>query len=182
MKTINLYTGKEILAMENKEATERVMDELTYDYQVCATEFYFKELRDTLNAFAEKFNTKLIDWSFSVDGGSCENYGTFDIESFTELTNHEKNDAIKQYNGLDMENDCPLTGVYTDGYVYDYISKNFEDGLTFNNIVKILKKLPTTIIREFSKNEFENSMNIEVLLEMPIADEEIFDENGYKIF
>ena len=172
--TTTYYTFEELQALGNEQATktakayiqEQLIDDLLH--------FRFDEFKDSVRAFGEIFNCNLTDWSYHPYD---RNYIVLDVDNYKYTTNEAKNDAIAEYNILNKD-DCPLTGVYTDEYIFDAVKAIAGAKLTFNDATKVLKDACNMALYEYNKDEVNSLDDMECITEYADANELYFDKDG----
>ena len=172
--TTTYYTFEELQALGNEQATNKAKEYIQEQLIDNAVHFHFEEFKDSVKAFGEIFNCNLTDWSYAPYD---RNYIMLDVESYDALTNQDKNDAIAEYNNLDKD-DCPLTGVYTDAYIFDAVKAIAGSKLTFNDATKVLKDACNMALYEFSKDEESLLDDMECIADHAGANELYFDKDG----
>lgn len=172
--TTTYYTFEELQALGNENATEKAKEYIQEQLIDNLIYFYFNEFKDSVKAFGEIFDCNLTDWSYHPYD---RNYIMLDIESYSDLTNQDKNDAIAEYNAINKD-DCPLTGVYTDAYIFDAVKAIAGKKLTFNDATKVLKDACDMALYEFNKDEVNSLDDMERIADYANANELYFDKDG----
>ncbi len=172
--TTTYYTFEELQALGNDQATEKAKEYIQEQLTDNLVYYYFEEFKDSVKAFGEIFNCNLTDWSYAPYD---RNYIMLGIESYGDLTNEEKNDAIAEYNNLDKDN-CSLTGVYTDFYIFDAVKAIAGKKLTFNDATKVLKDACNMALYEFDEDEVSSLDDMERITDYADANDLYFDKDG----
>ena len=90
MKTItkqfNVYSLEELKAVDI-EAYEDAMDNVREAYTDTQIDFFYKDMEETMKAFADTFNISLTDYSFTIYHNS---YVNVNIDDYMDLDNGEK--------------------------------------------------------------------------------------------
>lgn len=165
--TTNIYNNKEIyeISKTNKEVREN-LEKRFIEHKNFSFELDCYEIKNTIEKVAQMFNCSIGRYEIPAlsDSGYSKAYMFLDTEGYNDLTNWDKNKAIKELQESDLEG-CSLTGVCYDVYVLDYI-KTLEGGkVTFNNATKFLHEFPSYIFNQVLKDELEYVLSEEGLAE-----------------
>lgn len=159
MKTIkkqfNVYSLEELKALDT-EAYEVAIQNVREDYTENQITFFYQDMEETMQEFADTFNISIIDYSFGIYHNS---YVNVNIDDYMDLDNGDKKDLVKKANNLKNE-DCPFTGIHTDLYITDYFKEN---EVTYNDLHKHLEDVLHVAVRNFTndlENELEDDTNI----------------------
>lgn len=174
MKTItkqfNVYSLEELKAVDT-EAYDVAMQNIREAYTDTQIDFFYQDMEETMQAFADTFNISLTDYSFGIYHNS---YVNVDTDDYMDLDNGEKKDLVKKANNL-KNKDCPFTGIHTDLYITDYFKEN---EVTYNDLHKHLYDVLHIAVRNFMndlENDIEDDTNI---LEFGINEDIEFLEDG----
>ena len=174
MKTItkqfNVYSLEELKAVDT-EAYEDAINNVREDYTETQIDFFYQDMEETMQAFAEAFNISIRDYSFGVYHNS---YVNVDTDDYMDLDNEEKNKLVRKANNLQDE-DCPFTGIHTDIYITDYFKEN---EVTYNDLHNHLEDVLDVAVRNFIndlEDDLEDDKNI---LEYTINEDLKFLEDG----
>lgn len=168
------YTFEELQALGNVQAIEKAKEYIQEQLIDDLLHFYFEEFKKSVEAFGKIFNCSLTSWSYAPYD---RNYIKLDVDSYSDLTNQKKNDAITEYNSLDKEN-CSLTGVYTDFYIFDAVKYIAGNKLTFNDVTKVLKDACDMALYEYDNDEVNSLDDMERIAEHAESNELYFDKDG----
>lgn len=168
--TFNVYEIEELEAVDT-QAYEEAIQNVREDYTDTQIDFFYQDMKETMQEFADTFNISIRDYSFGVYHNS---YVNVDIDDYMELDNTEKKGLVKKANNLKNE-DCPFTGIHTDLYITDYFKEN---EVTYNDLHKHLEDVLHIAVRSFMndlEDDLEDDRNI---LEYAINEEFEFLEDG----
>lgn len=174
MKTIkkqfNVYSLEELKALDT-EAYEVAIQNVREDYTETQIDFFYQDMEETMQEFADTFNISITDYSFGVYHNS---YVNVNIDDYMDLDNGEKKDLVKKANSLQYE-DCSFTGVTTDEYITDYFKEN---EVTYNDLHKHLEDVLHVAVRNFM-NDLENDLEDDTnILDYAINEDLKFLEDG----
>ena len=168
--TFNVYEVEELEAVDT-QAYEVAMQNVREEYSENQIVFFYQDMEETMQEFADTFNISITNYSFGVYHNS---YVNVNIDDYMDLENDEKNELVKKANNLKNE-DCPFTGIHTDLYITDYFKEN---EVTYNDLHKHLEDVLDVAVRNFM-NDLENDLEDDTnILEYAINEEFEFLEDG----
>ena len=141
--TIELYTATEMLLMDDMEAVDNVTEKLQDDYLTDVNNFYLDEFIHSMEAVLEGVGVSDNGYTFDYNLHSSYSYFNIDMDEYGELTNDEKKEAVEFLESIRQSEDkaLQLTGVYYDLMIRDAIQDLAPNGVTFNNMTKVLSEL-----------------------------------------
>lgn len=143
-KTINTFTIQELQGDSQDKAINTVVEHM-------ADEFYEQdvvELYGTLGFFAYDLGIELTDYRVDLYNPSYT-YANFDLNQLSDTSNQFKNDMVSKINERmdDCYYDkCYLTGVMYDSLIHDYFASNYPNGITYNDLFKVLREVGTYVL------------------------------------
>lgn len=170
--TKNYYTIDELTGNAREEALRQISDKWSNDIM----EIDFYDLLESIKSFLNIFKLSVTDYEVSLFFPS---FIYDDVEYYRERESSEINADVQSLNKLLLNtDDCTLTGVYTDFYIFDYFRKNKISKVTYNNIHKHLSNISEFALTEFLKDNEENLTTEKHLKDYAYTYDLEFDEDG----
>lgn len=176
-KVFKVYDINEIEKI-GKENMKNAMESLT-GYVDDIVQFDFDDYGRTMKAVAERFNIKILDYSYGLFNRG--NYIHSSIAEYMESNNAEKNSMVadinKMINDKELFND-EFTGVWSDYYFIKYFTENEIKEVTYNNLHFHLRGLLEGMTDIFIKDMEEQQLSDELRKDIAIENNLYFYEDG----
>ena len=178
-KSFSVYTYEELVKLGNTGAIKKANQNIMEDMEETVHDFYLHEFEDSLKEFAKVLGTSIQNYSFGLFSRS---YITFNLEEHKDNDNVFKNEAVKELNNYKKWNDAEYTGVYTDVYISEYLTKHYPNGLTYNDLTTIVKNAPQAMLEAFQNDNEKHVLDEREYKEYAEVREWDFKEDGSLYF
>lgn len=176
-KVFKVYDINEIEKI-GKENMKNAMESLT-GYVDDIVQFDFDDYERTMKAVAERFNIKILDYSFGLFQYGNHVYSS--IAEYMESSNAEKNSMVAEINKMikdkELFND-EFTGVWSDYYFIKYFTENEIEEVTYNDLHFHLRDLLGGMTSIFIKDKEEQHLSDKFRREIAIENNMYFYEDG----